>query len=497
MNKSVLESHLKKNAIQRNFDKLVKGTTADKGNISQKCYAKGLIPEAQIDEDMSKILQTIQNRIISDSLGMAFEIFLDILTSDECNKYLADLLTKTLEELMQSKYSSEIQNSKSGLYHDDGISHPCSQDQSTIVRGENSHSDTQVQSRAKPMKDCSNAFSYLPAQDSSTISGYLFGYDTESDGTNSSTAFYIQAQNSVLTSAKHTGVFKSCLPKTENTADEASNEDCFSDFDAEESSEDDDTIFDQESHLTRKQETDYTSSCLGESHSTSKRNSVDNASKISPTTCKYPTEKITKDLEMFKIAKNSVILQETTCCEHVKEINQLIEQLKSIEAKRQAENSYTVEVCMKRDGLKERLKTMKREGKRKLEELQKIKEDEQLKHNSEVRYLTAYISTVESKMIKVQEDLNEVRSKLAVLNEKSKKDKERIADLEKKLLESLCESGCYRKEAEMLRKKIIMLEDLIEKFQKSSTDDDTGNKLRNKFILPCRCRKMYKKHHSI
>ena len=111
MNEIQLEASFRNRAIRAKSAILVKGMTADRDSIALQCYARELIPQDLVKADTLTILHTIQDRVVTDATGLAFETFCDILQGEPTTAHLAENLQKRLKELRkEDKKSTETSN---------------------------------------------------------------------------------------------------------------------------------------------------------------------------------------------------------------------------------------------------------------------------------------------------------------------------------------------------------------------------------------------------
>ena len=187
-----------------------------------------------------------------------------------------------------------------------------------------------------------------------------------------------------------------------------------------------------------------------------------------------------KDLDL-----NRDSLQEEEHHECKKEVGKLTKQLQRLREERAKENGYTISVCMKRDRLKMQLRAMKREELKKKREIKELRakieemmsqdlnqkaQIKDLKHQNEaMMYMELYCNDFRAEKLKIQEELLSVKTEIRKLREKENRHKEIVTDIRTKLHFQMDEAYKYKIEADTLKKKVIVLEDLVERFRVVTT----------------------------
>ena len=168
------------------------------------------------------------------------------------------------------------------------------------------------------------------------------------------------------------------------------------------------------------------------------------------------------------------------CCRHLQEKEALLVEMEAMKSERLEERGYLIRVCMKRDSRKAQLRALRRNTRkqeRKILELEeRAAETASLKADNEAQRqrvstltqhlvrMEAYCNDARGELVRTQEELISARGLLLKEAEREEAWKKRLAALERKLKISVSDAWMERKEADRTRKKVRVLERLIQRF---------------------------------
>lgn len=228
------------------------------------------------------------------------------------------------------------------------------------------------------------------------------------------------------------------------------------------------------------------------------------------------TEELATRLETCTLQnQDTQAVESKGCCDHLREIESLSRRVELLKAEREGERGYLITICMEKDSLKRKRDVLKtrlrgltaknRRQAKKIQELeskmaglsshesQSIAQREHIaKLTQQIMYMEAFCNETQAETIRAQEELVSVRTRLMEHIERERFTKEKFATPQA----SLTESYFSRKETDGLKRRVRILEKLIQRFdgtqggrddtddpgdaedKTDATDTNTGRKLK-------------------
>ncbi len=527
MNMAMLESHLQNRAVQTNFNHLIMGTRPDRDRIVSECYAEGLIPPALLNAEMKEVIQTIQDRITTDCMGTVFAKFLKILCQDRSTEHLAKLVSETLHELKQSPFeTSPTWLIGAGRGRNGGVAY-WEEEKGTALLLPSGGWNTRPAFCGRLSGICrelavgsQGGGGYVPQEcnwehartspfsspNRSPLHNHRFPSSQESHPPQSTfpSPFKPPSKPSEVSVCSISDQTNTIPQETQLTSEPSSEEGSWVGSD-DDSSDDELTVpnlgnksviettkdykTDHTTFVKRKDDHKVENGTLDEREEVEKvrkrkhrkaTNSSEFNGKTSPER-KKSIEELTEGLGSCTINNEA-----NSCCEHAKLAETLSKKLQRAQEERQQVNSYALSICIKKDflrtkmrslkwqkirqermveNLKDHIKELESEHIKELESERERSRDEIFQLRTELMYMEAYFNETRAENIILREELATATYELAGRREREKASKEWFSHLERRRVrESVNEGYEAKKEKQVLCEKVERLEEQLWRF---------------------------------